>query len=209
MPAREDQWMCIFSIQVSMKPKKMKNMTLGESDIRQIVHNWGEFGVFESELSDTKCIYMTFSWVFLGSGFSASKFYRLKLAAVQSQKNQTKLVVNLFSLRVKSFLWRWKYRGQQVLKIQHGWKLFTKPSVNTYHCVHSVDNVWRTVCKFIQQINVFLFCCNQTTLANKQPEVIVCSLHWEFATFFLGPRPSQWAFPNARASLRSNKQRFP
>jgi len=137
MPAREDRWMCILSIQVSMKPKQMKNMTLGESDIRQIAHDWGEFGVFESELSDPKCIYMTF-FGGVDSQLQNSTVLNLLLFRV---KMETQLMVNLFSLMVNSFLWRWKYRGQQVLKIQHVWKLFTKVSVNTYHCVLSVDNV--------------------------------------------------------------------
>ena len=143
----------VYLIHCSIKSKQMKNMTLGETDIRQIAHDWGEFGVFESELSDTKCVYIHMTFCFFGGrAFSFKILPRIefnnnppmnsvKLAAVQSQRNQTKLMVNVFSLRVKSFLWRWKYRGQQVLKIQHVWKLFTKPSVNTYHCVHSVENV--------------------------------------------------------------------
>ena len=122
-----------------------------------------------------------------GRGFQLQNSTVLNLLLFRV-KMEAKLMVNLFAWRVDSLLWRWKYRGQQVLKIQHVWKSFTKPSVNTYHCVHSVDNVWRTVCNFIQRIYVFFFCCNQTTLANKQPAAILC--------FPLGVRHRlSWASP--------------
>ena len=117
------------------------NVYLIHAIIHKIAHDWGEFGVFESELSDTKCTYTTFFCFFLGG------FFQLQNSTVSNLllfriKMEAKLMVKLFSLSVvNSFLWPWKYRGQQVLKIQHVCKLFTKPSVNTYHCVHSVDNV--------------------------------------------------------------------
>lgn len=77
----------------------MKNMTLGESDIRQIVHNWGEFGVFESELSDTKCIYITFFW---GVDFQLQNSTVLNLLLLRV-KMETKLMVNLFVLGPTAF----------------------------------------------------------------------------------------------------------